>query len=314
MKKEQIEILNEMIYDLNLTNIQEYKPSNVLWAGISDKFAKSFNEEGIKNVQNQTTYNGLFSFIHTIPNLSFESALWSYYSYLKTKDTYKLLKKTSALSTGNLNYDYNPYEKITGRPNDRENKLINWDYLITLDTIITIAEYDSKFLTDPTTVCELGAGWGRIGYYLTQINKQISYNIFDIPHTLLISYDYLSNNINHTKVFEYRETKNNNFTSKELMLKNPGINFYTPNKLEDFEPKCFDLFINIASLQEMNISQVSNYFKKINYLSENFYNQQRYSDLEMNYEKYPIYKNWNKVLDKDTNFHPLWFEQYFKIN
>jgi hypothetical protein len=64
----------------------------------------------------------------------------------------------------------------------------------------------------------------------------------------------------------------------------------------------------------MNIGQVTNYYKKINQLSDNFYNQQRYKDLDMEYNKYPLYNNWEKVFDKDINFHPLWFEQYFKIS
>ena len=58
----------------------------------------------------------------------------------------------------------------------------------------------------------------------------------------------------------------------------------------------------------------TNYYKKINQLSDNFYNQQRYKDLDMEYNKYPLYNNWEKVFDKDINFHPLWFEQYFKIS
>ena len=233
---------------------------------------------------------------------------------VKSKDKYNLLEKTTALPSGNPNLDYNPYSEIVGRPTNRENKIINWDYLISLDTIMTIFEYNPEFIKNPTTVCELGAGWGRIGYYMTQINNKISYNIFDIPHTLLISSDYIYNNTSHIKVFQYRETKENNFKTKELLIQNSGLNFYTPNKLEDFEDKCFDLIINIASFQEMNLSQVSNYFKKINQLSDNFYNQQRYQDLDMEYIKYPVYDNWDKLLDKDINFHPLWFEQYFKIN
>jgi hypothetical protein len=63
----------------------------------------------------------------------------------------------------------------------------------------------------------------------------------------------------------------------------------------------------------MNHGQVSGYFNKINDLSKMLYTQQRYSDLDMNYEKYPQYTNWDKVLDKDANFHPLWFEQAYII-
>jgi len=314
INSEQRNLLNEMILDLNNSKISEYKPSSVCWENLSNQFEIFFNEIGINNVQNQIRYNNLFSFIHNIPGLSFQSAVWSYYSYLKLKDKHNILNLTTALPSGNSDLDYNPSEKIDGRPKDRESKLINWDYLISLDTIMTILECNPDLLNKPVTICEVGAGWGRVGYYLTQINNKISYNIFDIPHTLLISSDYLYNNVKHIKVFKYLETKQNNFTTKKLLLQNPGINFYTPNKLEDFEDKCFDLFINIASFQEMNIEQVTNYYKKINQLSDNFYNQQRYKDLDMEYNKYPLYDNWKKVFDKDINFHPLWFEQYFKIS
>lgn len=312
--EEQRIILNQMIADLNETSIEEYKPSGVLWSSISGQFDIAFNDIGINNIQNQNKYNGLFSFIFDTTGLTFQIAMWSYYNYLKLKDKHNLLEKTTALSLDSSDLDYNPYFKVNGRPADRENKVINWDYLISLDTIITIFEHNPEFIKNPVVIGEIGAGWGRVGYYMTQINNKISYNIFDIPHTLLISYDYLYNNISHTKVFNYNETKKNNFKTKKLLVENPGLNFYTPNKLEDFENKCFDLFINIASFQEMSLSQVTNYFKKINELSNNFYNQQRYQDLEMDYSKYPLYLNWDKLLDKDINFHPLWFEQYFRIN
>ena len=207
MIQEQRNLLNEMILDLNNSKIQEYKPSNVLWESLSHQFEIFFNEIGINNVQNQIRYNSLFSFIFDNVGLSFQSALWSYYSYLKLKDKHNILTLTTALPSGNSDLYYNPSEKIDGRPKDRESKLINWDYLISLDTIMTILECNPDLLNKPMTICEVGAGWGRVGYYLTQINNKISYNIFDIPHTLLISSDYLYNNVKHVKVFKYQETK-----------------------------------------------------------------------------------------------------------
>jgi hypothetical protein len=114
--QEQRMILNEMISDLNQTNIKEYKPSETLWLTISNRFEESFNSLGIGNIQNQNIYNGLFSFIFDNTGLTFQTALWSYYSYLKSKDKYNLLEKTTALPSGNSNLDYNPYSEIVGRP------------------------------------------------------------------------------------------------------------------------------------------------------------------------------------------------------
>ncbi len=69
---------------------------------------------------------------------------------------------------------------MAGRPDHREKKNLTWDYLITLDTIINIAEMYPQIVTDPCVIVDLGAGWGRIGYVLTQINDNISYHILDI--------------------------------------------------------------------------------------------------------------------------------------
>lgn len=314
LSDEQKNTLDLMISDAADNKIEEYSASAVLWASLSEGLNNYLNTVGIQNIQNQNCYNDSFSYIFSLSlELKSQIALWLYYNLLKSRDRFGILDKTEILASNNIDIDFTP-STINGRPDKVGDKLINWDYLISLDTIITIAEKYPDIVTEPITVCEVGAGWGRVAYYLTQINNKISYNIFDIPHILLISSEYLRNSTNHTKVFTYQETSKNCLYSKSQLLNNPGITFSLPNKLEYFEKKSFDLFINIASFQEMNIKQIEKYFERVNSLSSYFYTQQRYKDLEMDYTKYPNYNNWTKLLDKDINFHPLWFEQFYKVN
>ena len=299
--------LNEMIYDVEKNEISFYNPSDTLWKNLSNVFSNTIATQGIKNIQNQDEFNNLFSYVLPYGNLKNEIHLWLYFNLLKERDTFGILNKTTALPSEI--YDFTS-SSIPNRPLRNNEKIINWDYLISIDTILTISSINPEILNSPLKVCEIGSGWGRVAYYLTQINKDISYHIFDIPHVLYVSHEYLKENVKHTDFYNYKESK---ILLKEKTQRH-GIFFYTPHFLEEFENKTFDLTINIASFQEMNQEQVNGYFKKINQLSNSLYTQQRYSDLEMNYEKYPIYENWEKLLDKDVNFHPLWFEKFYRIN
>ena len=294
-----------MINDVDKNSIEFYKSSDVCWKGLETHFVKALENKGIGNVQEQSEFNDLFSYVFPFQNLTTQISIWSYYKYIQTKDTYKILEKTQALLSNNSKYDFNP-SLIESRPFNENDKILNWDYLISIDTIQTLAEKTPNILTDQINICEIGAGWGRIAYYLTQLNSKLSYYVFDIPHTLLIAHEYLLENTNHIKVFNYND-------SKKLGDKIPGIYFLTPHFLEDFKPKYFDITINIASFQEMSQAQVKGYLDIINKTSSLLYTQQRYKDLEMSYDKYEYPLNWEKLIDKDVNFHPLWFEQMFKI-
>jgi hypothetical protein len=301
-----METLGQMISDVEESNILFYKPSETLWKDLSVDFFNAIKNKGIGNVQSQEEFNNFFSYVLPCGNLKTEIPMWLYYNLLKSRDTLGILEKTQALPSDI--YDFSP-SSIDGRPLRGNEKLLNWDYLISIDTIISLAEKNPRILYEHINICEIGAGWGRVGYYLTQVNKNISYCIFDIPHVLYVSHEYLKESVKHTSVYSYEESKR---ILKEDNHK-PGIFFYTPHFLEEFGGKFFDLAINIASFQEMNPSQVSGYFKKIDFLSNALYTQQRYSDLDMCYENYPVYPNWNLLLDKDVNFHPLWFEKFYNI-
>jgi len=304
-------ILNKMKKDLHQSKSSFYKPSDFFWKKIVEEFENvRFKEEGIGEIQSQS-YNGLFAFLSGHKslltghdNVDFEICLWTFYNLLKTRDKHRLLDKTNALiaSDGGLYLDT---DRVIGRPSNLEKKLLTWDYLLSMDTILRISEHYPEILTEELDICEVGAGWGRLGYYFTQINNKLRYHIFDIPHVLLISHEYLGVSTRHTRVFSYYDSKIGDGEA--------GIKFFTPNKLEHLNGKIFDLFINQGSFQEMTLEQVTGYFERIDALSNRFYSFQRYKDLEMEYSKYPLYNNWVKLYDEDCCFNPLWFEQFFII-
>lgn len=304
-------LLSRMKTDLQKATNSFYKPSDFFWKRIVDDFEnRRFKNEGIGEIQSQS-YNALFAFLsghksmltgHA--NIDFEISLWTFYTLLKSRDKHGLLDKTEALiaTDGSLYLDT---DRVVGRPSHLEKKKLTWDYLFSMDTILRIVDHYPQVLTDELNICEVGAGWGRLSYYFTQVNNKLRYHIFDIPHVLLISHEYLARSTKHTRVFTYDESS--------VADGEAGIKFFTSNKLEGLEGKTFDLFINQASFQEMTLEQVTGYFERIDTLSKKFYSFQRYECLDMEYSKYPVYKNWEKVYDTDCCFDPLWFEQFFVI-
>lgn len=311
---EQSELLNRMKLDLESVSCNKafYKPSEVIWKQTCDDFEHNrFNNEGIGDVQLQS-YNSAFASILNLNStfvpgvkLSYDVAMWSLYNILKMRDVNKILDRTNVLISGGSREHIDP-ELVVGRPIHMDRRKLTWDYLFSMDTILRIVEQYPEVMYGDVDICELGAGWGRLAYYFTQVNPNIRYHIFDIPQVLIISHEYLKKSIRHTRVFSYNESRINEGES--------GIRFFTSNKLEDVNKKSFDLFINQASFQEMSYEQVSGYFERINFTSKRFYTFQRYNDLVMNYNKYPIYNNWVKKYDNDCIFDPLWFEQFYIIN
>ena len=292
-----------------------FKPSAVLWESLSNRFEETFQRIGINEIQS-AEFNNFFSLLdnNAFRTHYFKCAMWMLYNDIKKRDKYFLLEKTSPLIPEGMSHDlvYNP-ANVYGRPDHYLNKDLTWDYLISLDTILNIAEVYPKIITDPCVVADLGAGWGRIGYVLSQINPKISYNIFDIPHTLLIAQEYLRDKIGSVKVYDYLINREIQSFSNNSLIDEPGIRFNLSKDLLKFEDKSIDVFINVACFQEMSYDQVDSYFGIINNKAEYFYTQQRYHDLDMEHKKYPYRANWKKMFDRDITFLPLWFEAMFKL-
>jgi putative sugar O-methyltransferase len=197
-----------------------------------------------------------------------------------------------------------------------------WDTLISLDTILSIAEADPGILNQPRIVVDLGAGWGRIGYVLKRINPQVSYVALDLPEILMISMSALPRMLPAESVSRYRETSQVGLLTRQI-LESCGLWFGGSQDLLRIEDGGIDVFINVASFQEMKLSQVRAYFDLIDRkVAGTFYSQQYVvvSDAQRPYnaisglEEYPFKTSWTEHFKRHVTFSERFFEACFGVN
>ena len=118
--------------------------------------------------------------------------------------------------------------------------------IIFLQNIPTTYRIQKLPLKNGLRILEIGAGFGALAYQLNQILEIKKYTIVDIPHSLFLSYFYLSENTNRRCAFSSREKVEN------------GFEFAKPDELDSIDSE-FDLIINTISMGEMDIFMVERY-------------------------------------------------------
>jgi hypothetical protein len=203
-----------------------------------------------------------------------------------------------------------------------EGRRYTWDTLISLDTVLSIAEADPGILSQPRIVADLGAGWGRIGYVLKRINPQTSYIALDLPEILMISMSVLPRMLPSESVSRYGETSQMCVLTREV-LQNRGLWFGGSQDLLRIADGGIDVFIKVASFQEMKLSQVRAYFDLIDRkVAGTFYTQQYVvvSDAQRPYnaisglEEYPFKSSWMEHFKRNVTFSERFFEACFGVN
>jgi hypothetical protein len=305
--QEQKNLLQLMKEDIEKGN-ELFKASPLVWKSLSSQFESQFHQIGIERVSDQE-YAHFFVTPHPLrerTGLYSKYAIWLYYQYLKLRDKFGILEKTEPIHVDPL-FQLDPVEIRKRQKFDT--KILTWEYLISVDDVLSIAEQVPEILTEEVVVGDLGAGWGRIGHILLQINKKASYNVFDIPQTLLIAHEYLSKHVpDEVKVYDYRHCREN------FEVSTPGVRFFGSNFLEKMEDKAFDVFINVASFQEMTEEQVNMYINLIDKKAKNFFTWQRWDDQRNTYDTYNWPGNWELLYERDMSYYPLWFQQMYRIH
>ena len=140
---------------------------------------------------------------------------------------------------------------------------LTWDVLISLQSLFAIAEYAPQVLVGPVALLDLGGGWGRLGNVLLRINPSAVYIDADLPETLLIAESYLPSTLPGIDVYRYAFHRKSREICRAALLKQPGVHFIGSHMLPLLEDRAIDLFVNIASFQEMTNEQVDAYFDVI---------------------------------------------------
>ena len=158
------------------------------------------------------------------PRTSLEmSAIWQLYNHIKKIDTLDLLNKIQESEKGNP-------QQIKIKEND-----YSWDWLQAIEEFYSIINEFKIDTTKHITICEIGAGYGRLAEVFLKVFKNVKYIIVDIEPTLDLAKWYLDD--------------------KRVVCINP----YDKNFPKALKSK-IDLFINVDSFQEMGSGIIANYF------------------------------------------------------
>ncbi len=202
-------------------------------------------------------------------------------------------------------------------------KIYRGKKLISQDLAHSVLEYYSateayKNKNEIQTIIELGAGYGRTAYVFLKALPKVRYIIVDIPPALYIAERYLSEEFPEKKIFRWRDW--GSFAEIENEFQNADIVFLLSSQLELLPQKCADMFINISSLQEMRMEQITYYFQQIDRLTSGyFYSKQwkvskiPYENITINESDYPLRPNWTKIYSRECKVQVRFFESLFRI-
>lgn len=167
-------------------------------------------------------------------------------------------------------------------------------------------------------VAELGAGYGRVGDVFLRALPAATYCIIDIPPALNLSQEYLSTVFPNEKIFRYRRFEN--FEDVREEFESSRIRFLAAHQIELLPAKQFDLVLNISSLHEMTLEQISNYLMQIGRVCRgNFYTKQwRRSRAKSNgfvigEFEYPIPPSWKCLYHRQHPIQRMFFEALYEI-
>lgn len=195
--------------------------------------------------------------------------------------------------------------------------------LISQDICNSILEYYSIMNQIPSSVksnlsiAELGAGYGRLAFIFLKALK-CKYVIFDIPPALYVAQRYLSSIFPELKFFNFRDF--DNYAEVKQVYENADVCFFTPNQLELLPKPQFNLLLNISSLHEMRLDQISNYFWLIDkYTHGYFYTKQWLKSknpddgIIISYDDYPVPPSWELIFFRKHPIQSLFFEALYEI-
>jgi len=308
-KKYFSKLSSEEIYELNQAKIDNKKsmfpflPTEVVWGKLSTEVENRLHLDGIYDIEGSKLNQWFSSYL---PNNKkyYQYACWLLYKDVQSRDTYHLLEKIPSNFNDKSNFTVT---KIG-------NKFVTWDYLISINSIISIADYYPEILTETNTVLDLGSGWGRMGYYLKKLNHNITYIAVDLPAPLITAQSYLKKILPDAKFYKYSQNRDTIFSKQYLQI-NPGIYFLGTQDLLKFDYKSVDLVININSFQEMEKKQVGEYFNIIDKICSRFlYLSQRLVGDEMKRNEYPYNLKWNKIFDRELTSMDSYFESMYEIS
>jgi putative sugar O-methyltransferase len=167
-------------------------------------------------------------------------------------------------------------------------------------------------------VCELGAGYGRNAFVFLSMFPRCRYVIVDIPPSLFVAQEYLTRVFSDRRIFRFRCFDRIEEVEDELM--SADIAFLLPHQAAQLRPKSVDLFLNISSLHEMTIAQITAYFGIIERLTCGFFYSKQWQvshnphdGIVVKRDAYPIPPHWRVCFDRRARVQTSFFEAMYEV-
>ena len=148
------------------------------------------------------------------------------------------------------------------------------------------------------SIVDLGAGYGKLAYYILSKVKNCNFIDFDIPETLVLASYYLAKSFPNKKTFFYGEKQFDQDLTKKFDL------VFLPNwEFKNIKNDSIDITINRNSLGEMDSNAAINFINHIHRSSKYFFS--------MNHETFKNkfsdgkYSLINKEFNMDNKFREL---------
>lgn len=339
-----MQVIDEMFRELK--NAPEPMHPSKMWEELNVQNISQLEEHGIENLRNTLACN-YFTFMADVKQIGFLKSHLSKGTYLMNKLRAHLAIRSPSLKSEWKNmplmsecmfthtyythmlFDYVKSVDTDGLLNSLEESefgkpppVYRNKKLITADLANSILEYYAMAPAFAAghlkTVMELGAGYGRNASVFLQKHPRIQYIIVDIPPALYVSQTYLQNRFADKKIFSFRPFKSFEDVKEEWLQS--SICFLLPHQIQLLPQKSVDLFLNISSLQEMRMDQITYYFAEIDRLvSGHFYTKQwkgsyiPQENVTIRQEDYPVLPDWCPLYSRSCAVQTPFFEALYQI-
>jgi len=169
--------------------------------------------------------------------------------------------------------------------------------------------------SDEIKILDIGGGYSRIAPFFNALFKKITYVNIDLCTTSIISSkSFLKHNLQDKDVYL--------ITNKNEKIDKIGFYIIPMWYYEIIPNECFDLILNINSMQEMTQIQIDFYLQFINNVSKNnsyfFFRNHigRIKDIDGSKLTYKFPNNWKNLYDASEKYFDSWsnvINKLFKI-
>lgn len=276
------------------------------WRVISSMFRVMLRGFGLKDFK--STFGRFLAAYEPYNPRYFEALHHVYLSALQQRDVWGLLEKLEEPDLGQ-----NDTVVVRGRR-------VSMDLLQSIDELYRLVEVAGWSRDQRVTICEIGAGYGRLAHVVLSAMPNARYLVFDLPESLLLAQYYLTSLHPRSQALLYPESAPASAEETKRRWAEARVAFGLPHQLRSLEPGSVDAVVNIYSFMEMAPAQVAAYFDLIERLDPEllFIKQHKHEvnlleDSLLTSKGYPIRPTWKLLHDGTSQLYENVFEAIYRV-